>query len=318
MVGRDDRKAERCGIESIVRFPQVRSGSRRPLLSLFPRPVLPRHVVCTARDEMDCPGGLLGPSTPGPKQRWSTIPSCEDIGPLMNKQSLEKQYGVSDIVFLIDATGSMREAVRDVTNNISMFIDTLNTPDANGRVLVHDWRIRVIGYRGRDTDGSQWLIENPFTSDIAQAKAQLAALEAKGGGDEPESLLDAMYVIAQWPSAPKDGQVSATEWRHRHDAARIVVIFTDASAKPSFKAADGSIGAVHDLINTYHSQKLKVMLYVPDAPIYAELLTMDFCEWEPLGGVGENSAQAVRAFPGPELRSVFRQWLGPPAYMPLC
>jgi hypothetical protein len=216
----------------------------------------------------------------------------------MDQQPLDKKKGIPDIVFLIDATGSMGGAIRDVTNNISVFVDTLNTPDANGGVLVHDWRIRVIGFRDRDTDGSQWLIENPFTSDIAQAKAQLAALEAKGGGDEPESLLDAMYVISQWPSAPKGGQVSATEWRHRHDAARIVVIFTDASAKPSFKAADGSIGSVHDLINTYHAQKLKVILYAPEAPIYAELSEMNGLEWEPIGVVGENAVQALRAFTG--------------------
>jgi len=212
------------------------------------------------------------------------------------QESLDKKKGIPDIVFLLDASGSMKECIQAVTQNIATFVDTLAAPDANGGVQIRDWRIRVIGYRDRDADGSQWLVDNPFTGDITEVKAQLAALEAKGGGDEPESLYDAMYGLTQWPSAEKGAAALPAGWRHRHDAARVVVIFTDASCKPGFKSADGATGTVTDLMNAYNANKLKVILYAPEAPCYTELSAMSGLEWEPVGALGDNPVQALRDY----------------------
>jgi hypothetical protein len=49
------------------------------------------------------------------------------------------------------------------------------------------------------------------------------------------------------------------------------VIFTDASCHPTFKTAAGTDGSVDDLIQAYHANKLKVVMYAPQAPLYAEL-----------------------------------------------
>jgi Mg-chelatase subunit ChlD len=214
----------------------------------------------------------------------------------MVQESLDRKKGIPDIVFLIDASGSMEECIQAVTNNVSNFVDTLAAPDANGGVIIKDWRICVIGYRDRDAEPSQWLVENPFTSDIGEVKAQLANLEAKGGGDEPESLFDAMYMLTELPSADKGAQALPNGWRHRHDAARIVVVFTDASSKNSFRASDGSTGTVDDLIQAYHASKLKVILFAPNAPCYSELSMMNGLEWDPVGAVGENPVQALKEF----------------------
>lgn len=214
----------------------------------------------------------------------------------MTQESLDKKKGVPDIVFLLDASGSMAECIQAVTQNISTFVDTLSASDANGGVLIKDWRIRVLAYRDKDADGSQWFIDNPFTGDIATVKSQLATLEAKGGGDEPESLLDAMYALTQWSSADKGAAPESSGWRHRHDAARVVVIFTDASCKPSFKTATGTDGSVDDLIQAYHANKLKVVLYAPEAPLYADLAAMNGLEWEPVGVLGDNPVQALKDY----------------------
>lgn len=214
----------------------------------------------------------------------------------MTQESLDKKKGIPDIVFLLDASGSMKECIQAVTQNIATFVDTLATPDANGGIQIKDWRIRVLGYRDRDADGAQWLVDNPFSTDIAQVKAQLAALEAKGGGDEPESLYDALYALTQWPSAEKGAQALPTGWRHRHDAARVVVVFTDASAKPGFKAADGSTGSVNDLIQACLANKLKVILYAPEAPCYTDLSMMSGLEWEMVGALGDKPVEALRAY----------------------
>jgi hypothetical protein len=214
----------------------------------------------------------------------------------MTQESLDKKKGIPDIVFLLDASGSMDKCLRAVTDNIAAFVDTLSTPDANGGVLIKDWRIRVIGYRDKEADGSHWWLDSPFSGDVAQVKANLAALEPKGGGDEPESLLDAMYTISQWPSAEKGSAASPTGWRHRHDATRIVIIFTDASCKPTFTAGDGTRGSVSDLINAYHANRLKVCLFAPDTPLYADLSSMNGLEWEPVGTLDSNPQQALELF----------------------
>lgn len=214
------------------------------------------------------------------------------------QESLEKKKGVPDIVFLLDATGSMQPCIQAVTQNISIFIDTLNAPDANGGVAIKDWRVRVLGYRDRDADGSQWWVDNPFTSDTDEVKRQLAAIEAKGGGDEPESLLDAMYALTQWPAAEKGESPSPNGWRHRHDATRIAIVFTDASTKPTFKDASGSNGTIDDLIGLYHTHRLKVVMFAPEAPGYAELSAMNGLEWEPVGTLGDNPVEALAQFTG--------------------
>lgn len=214
----------------------------------------------------------------------------------MDQGSLDKKKGIPDIVFLLDASGSMKECLRAVTDNLATFVETLNAPDSNGGVLIKDWRIRVVGYRDREADGPNWWIDNPFTCDISQAKANLAALVADGGGDEPESLLDAMATIAQWPTAERGAIPMPTEWRHRHDAKRLVIIFTDASSKPTFTSTDGSQGSTMDLINLYHASKLKVFLFAPDTPGYADLASMNGLEWEPVGALDANPQQALRDF----------------------
>lgn len=214
----------------------------------------------------------------------------------MTQESLDKKKGIPDIVFLLDASGSMKECIQAVTQNISTFVDTLSASDANGGVLIKDWRIRVLAYRDRLADGSYWFIDNPFTSDIAEVKSQLAAMEAKGGGDEPESLLDAMYTLTQWSAAEKGATASPTGWRHRHDATRVVVIFTDASCHPTFKTAAGTDGSVDDLIQAYHANKLKVVMYAPEAPLYADLSAMNGLEFDPVGKLGENPVQALRDY----------------------
>ena len=86
-------------------------------------------------------------------------------------------------------------------------------------------------------------------------------------------------------------------WRHRHDARRVVVIFTDASCKPTFTATDGSQGAVPDIINLCNQMRLKVCLFAPETPVYLDLEQMDGCEYESIGPL-EGSQQALARFTG--------------------
>ena len=56
-----------------------------------------------------------------------------------------------------------------------------------------------MGYRdieAAQSEGLPWLVDAPFVRDADELKAQLSQLKAEGGGDEPESLLDALFKIS--------------------------------------------------------------------------------------------------------------------------
>src|SRR4051812_37123874 len=117
-------------------------------------------------------------------------------------QEPAKTKGVVDIVFLLDITGSMQPCIDALKEHIKVFIRSLTTKDANNSNPVRDWRAKAVGYRDAEVD-SDWYVDNPFVRDPVQLTAQLAALEAKGGGDEPETLLDALYKVSTMGQSDK-------------------------------------------------------------------------------------------------------------------
>jgi tetratricopeptide (TPR) repeat protein len=202
-----------------------------------------------------------------------------------------------DLVFLIDATSShaMRSVIAALPEKIEgMIIESWRKAPVGENQHV-DFRLRVIGYRDRDFDGEAWLIDNPFVTHLAHFKAQLAALESVGGGDEPASLLDAMYVVSQWPKAVRDIDPTWGEWRHRSDAQRALMIITDSSCKPYFTAEGGTAGTIYDIVQIFASEQIVVNLLAPEFEQYHELIMLDESEWEPIGSV-ETAAAAMGAW----------------------
>ncbi|MBQ7177787.1 MAG: VWA domain-containing protein, partial [Victivallales bacterium] len=153
-----------------------------------------------------------------------------------------KNAGVADLVFLIDVTGSMGPCINALRENINHFIDMLTSTEGNGSPVT-DWRARVVGYRDFPYDGNTsygWREDNDFTRDVAALKAQVAALVPKGGGPGaegiPESLLDAMMTVAtagKLDLQAGEDEANSKKWRPDGAAARIVIIFTDATYHPT-------------------------------------------------------------------------------------
>lgn len=215
-------------------------------------------------------------------------------------QMRAKTKGVADLVFVVDVSGSMATCIDALRSNIETFVDTLSRGDANNAAPVKDWRAKVVGYRDIDaaeSDGLPWIVDNAFVRDAAALKAQLATLQAAGGGDEPESLLDALYKVASMEALPKGSQgEDPGKWRYRSDAARVVIVFTDASFKETMGIAEAKGGSLQDVANMIMANRVILSLFAPNFEGYDRLSQIDKSEWEVVEFEGLNPQQALQKF----------------------
>jgi hypothetical protein len=217
----------------------------------------------------------------------------------MNTTSKPKVKGVADILFLLDATGSMQPNIDAVKDNIGAFLDSLATPIGfNANAPLKDWRAAVYAYRDAGCDGDAWFVPNPFTRSAAELRAQLDAITAMGGGDEPESLLDALYAVANLPAMPKGAaEEDPRAWRYRSQAARVVVVFTDASYHPAF-SGEPAMGLA-DVANAITEARIRLSVFAPAMDCYDDLAQIDKCEYSPVAAKpGESPVAALARFTG--------------------
>lgn len=140
-----------------------------------------------------------------------------------NEYSGGFKYAV-DIVFCIDVTGSMSPVIDAVKENVRSFHSLLGDAMAEKGKAISQLRVRVIAYRDFADNPSDALERTDFLTLPDQQGAFesfVKRLRAMGGGDEPESGLEALSVAID--SAWERGQD-----RRRH----VIALFTDASAHP--------------------------------------------------------------------------------------
>ena len=253
------------------------------------------------------PVGAYAPEAVGQEPLAESVPTgaeapAEPAAATAAPQARAKTKGVADVVFLIDVSGSMAPIIDALRKNIEAFIDSLNTGDANNAAPVRDWRGKVVGYRDIEfahAEGIEWFESHPFVRDAAALKAQLASLRAEGGGDEPESLLDALYKVATMEASPKGAQTQEPDkWRYRSDAARVVVVFTDAPFKETMSIQEAKGGALQDVANVVMANRIILSLFAPNFEGYDRLSQIDKSEWEVVEYDGLNPQQALQKFTG--------------------
>ncbi len=127
-----------------------------------------------------------------------------------------------DIVMCIDVTGSMGPFLTKVKDDALNFHDKLSERLRVKNRIIEDLRIKVVGFRdlqdGEPFECSDWF-EMPV--DAEDYKAFVSNLRPVGGGDAPESGLDAI-AFAMKQDWVKQGA------KRRH----IVMLWTDAPTKP--------------------------------------------------------------------------------------
>ena len=132
------------------------------------------------------------------------------------------QYHI-DIVFCIDCTGSMGPVIDLVKEKVRKFPTDLKDALAKKEKQVHELRIRVVAFRDLDSDSdalevSEFFMVEPST-DSGNFESFVSRLGASGGGDEPESGLEALAIAM------------GSDWTDHGDKQRhLIVMFTDASA----------------------------------------------------------------------------------------
>ena len=133
------------------------------------------------------------------------------------------QYAV-DIVMCIDATGSMAHTLEEVKGNALGFDRRLAEAMAGKGKAISQLRLKVIAFRDfgdRPEDAIQQTDFLVFPDQAPEYERFVKGLRPDGGGDVPESGLEALALALQAP------------WERGLDRRRhVVVVFTDAPAHP--------------------------------------------------------------------------------------
>ena len=126
-----------------------------------------------------------------------------------------------DLVLCIDATLSMRPILEEVKSRARSFHDDLlQEMEAKGK-FIDMLRIRVVVFRDLGVDGDQAMAASDFFRMPEEADpfaAFVSSIEALGGGDEPESGLEALSVAF------------ASPWSTGVKRRQVIIVWTDASA----------------------------------------------------------------------------------------
>ena len=128
----------------------------------------------------------------------------------------------TDFVFCIDATASMGPFLDGFRRFMPSFLATLKKGCEENDLALASARVRFVLFRDFGYD-SQPLIESDFFSlpeDGEYMEQFLAAFEAEGGGDKPESVLEALTLARD------------SEWRSGPAVRQMILLFTDADPHP--------------------------------------------------------------------------------------
>lgn len=248
-------------------------------------PVLPADGATSAGPV----GSEPAPADPAPADPAPVEPAV----PTPAQTSLAAPRGLSyavDIVFCIDVTGSMNPIIDAVKANALGFYDDVQTNLTAKGKNVAQLRVRVVAFRDLVADGDAALDESPFFVLPEQRNGFsefVDGLIAQGGGDAPESGLEAVSLAINSP------------WTTTGDRRRqVIVVWTDQPAHaldPSVLPADlasrvpadfsALTDAWEDEQGVMGSSSKRLILFAPDGPGWSDISAV----WE---NVVHNPSQA--------------------------
>ena len=157
-----------------------------------------------------------------------------------------------DVLFVLDVTGSMGFAISGICRGIGDFAGKLDLNRLDARVGLIAFRDRFLGEEPEilAVDGET------FTSDYEAFRRKVSELKADGGGDEPESSLDALAL--------------ATAQKFRSDATKVLLLITDAPPKIPDKQTE-SIDEIVEQLKRHEFQQLHLVVRTLHRDSYTKL-----------------------------------------------
>lgn len=128
----------------------------------------------------------------------------------------------SEIVFVVDKTGSMSDDIDEVKRNINKIIDC----------LPQGCRLGAATYGDYFEDGSSWYDWAPLTETYNDIRTYVNAITVVGGGDIPESVYDGIYET-----------LDKMEWKDCSAPDKIIVM---GDAPP--KTGSGTVNSLEDVL----------------------------------------------------------------------
>ena len=126
---------------------------------------------------------------------------------------------IVEVAFILDTTGSMADLIDGAKKKIWSIANTIidTNPDATIRMA-------LIAYRDR---GDEYVLKTyPLSTDVQSLYAKLIRLQADGGGDQPESVNEAL-----------DKGIRTLQWDQGANVRRIVFLVGDAPPHMDYRNA---------------------------------------------------------------------------------
>lgn len=141
----------------------------------------------------------------------------------------------AELVFVIDSTGSMGDAINNVKTGITSFVNSLETQGVK-------LRIGIVEYRDIEEDGLDSTIihelnHSPWMNSTSEMVEVLNGISADGGGDIPESVIDGLGYLVDGETIP---------WSS--DSYKFAVVLTDAGYKVANRHGFNSLQEVADAL----------------------------------------------------------------------
>lgn len=170
---------------------------------------------------------------------------AETIVRILDKHTREK----TDIVLLIDKTGSMDDDIDDVQKSVKAIVKELKK--------FKNIHLGWAAYGDKNVDGAAWYERTPLSADLDNSLTAISSLKVTGGGDLPESVNDALWKT-----------IDETNWRP--DARKMMLVIGDA---PSLEPPNAE-HSLNDVVKKCIASAIHVNLYpvvISTENIYGEL-----------------------------------------------
>ncbi len=175
----------------------------------------------------------------------------------------------SDILFLIDKTGSMIDDIENVRKGLTQIVEAINT--------FKNLRLAIALYGDKNIDGSNWFSYKDFEEDYSSAKEFINSIIVSDGGDIPESVYDGFFK-------------STEQGFWKSDSKRMILLIGDAPPLEN----PASNYSINDVIRQATEDKITMNFY----PIIVTP-TIDLESTTPVRKQYENENLILFFFPNP-------------------